>query len=215
MLAIVEPARSIRGAVLYNEAKLTMEQARFLDAHNFLQEKEELTLPEKLERFRNLTELNERSQMKCIHFSVNFPPADSLSDKEMKLIATELMEDLGFGDQPWLTYRHIDVAHAHMHIVTTNIRLDGSRISNDLRSPHHLKQVCHQLEEKHHLRHVLWDPDLSIPNKPLKHTTLSRDNQPMIARYGENPTKTTISENQLELIQKQQLSMRRSRGLRM
>ncbi|HWB93499.1 MAG TPA: relaxase/mobilization nuclease domain-containing protein [Puia sp.] len=200
MLAIVEPALSIRGAVIYNEEKLTREQARFLDAHNFLQEKEDLTLREKLQRFGDLTVLNERSKKKCIHFSVNFPPSDELSDKEMKQIATEFMQAIDFGDQPWLLYRHTDVGHPHMHIVTTNIRPDGSRISNDLRSPHHLKQVCFQLEEKHHLHPVFEMPDLFGEHTkvtPAEETPGTRYLTPLV--YGQKPTKTAIAET-LEVI---------------
>ena len=192
MLAIVEPALSIRGAVQYNEQKLSREQARFLDAHNFLQEKEDLTLKDKLQRFRNLTDLNERSKKKCIHFSVNFPPGDELSDKEMKLIATEFMQAIDFGEQPWLLYRHTDVGHPHMHIVTTNIRHDGSRISNDLRSPHHLKQVCFQIEEKHHLHPVFEMPELFGREQPTPQEERTRYLQKVI--YGERPTKTAIEE---------------------
>ena len=197
MLAIVEPALSIRGAVLYNEEKLAREQARFLDAHNFLQEKEELTLRDKLQRFHNLAELNERSKKKCIHFSVNFPPTDELSDKEMKLIATGFMQAIDFGDQPWLLYRHTDVGHPHMHIVTTNIRPDGSRISNDLRSPHHLKQVCFQLEEKHHLHPVFEMPDLfgeQAQDLPAQKAEETKTQYLTRLVYGEKPTKTAIAE---------------------
>lgn len=198
MLAIVEPALSIRGAVIYNEEKLAREQARFLDAHNFLQEKEDLTLREKLQRFRNLTELNERSKKKCIHFSVNFPPSDILSDKEMKLIATGFMQAVGFGDQPWLLYRHTDVGHPHMHIVTTNIRPDGSRIPNDLRSPHHLKQICFALEEKHHLHPVFEMPDLFKDHTQDPSAQKAEQDQKALRLtpvvYGERPTKTAIAE---------------------
>jgi hypothetical protein len=43
------------------------------------------------------------------------------------------MEKIGFGKQPYLVYQHHDAGHPHIHLVTTNIEADGSRI--DL---HHL-----------------------------------------------------------------------------
>ena len=43
------------------------------------------------------------------------------------------MEKLGFDQQPYLVYQHHDAGYPHIHIVTTNIQADGSRI--DL---HHL-----------------------------------------------------------------------------
>jgi hypothetical protein len=39
------------------------------------------------------------------------------------------MEKIGFGKQPYLVYEHFDAGHPHVHIVTTNIREDGSRIN--------------------------------------------------------------------------------------
>src|SRR5207244_2186639 len=43
-------------------------------------------------------------------------------------IATRYMEEIGFGSQPYLVYQHYDAGHKHIHIVTTNIKRDGSRI---------------------------------------------------------------------------------------
>ena len=193
MLAINEPARSIRGAVHYNEQKVEQGQALFLDAHNFLQEKEELTIRDKLQRFRDLDCLNERSRKHCIHITVNFPPKDDLSDSQMKRIATDFMQAIDFGDQPWLLYRHIDVGHPHMHIVSTNIRFDGSRISNDLRSPYHYKQICFQLEERHHLTPIFEMPDLfgTQEERPKQKQELY---EPQRIVYGKRPTRTVIAE---------------------
>lgn len=200
MLAIVEAAKSIRGAVQYNEEKVKQEQARFLDAHNFLQEKEDLTIREKLGRFRDLTSLNERSKKHCIHISVNFPPKDELSDQKMKCIARDFMQAIDFGDQPWLLYRHVDVGHPHMHIVTTNIRSDGSRISNDHRAPHFLKQTCFQLEDRYHLSPMFEMPDLFKEEKRTSESDRPRlgfdriHESPARITYGERPTRTAIGE---------------------
>ena len=194
MLAINEPARSIRGAVQYNEQKVEEGQALFLDAHNFLPEKEELTIWDKLQRFRDLDSLNERSRKHCTHISVNFPPKDVLSDLQMKRIATDFMQAIDFGDQPWLLYRHIDVGHPHMHIVSTNIRFDGSRISNDLRSPHHLKQICFQLEERYGLTPVFEMPDLFGEQEVKPQQEQYRHGGPQRITYGEKPTRTAMSE---------------------
>jgi relaxase-like protein len=160
MLARTESAISIRSPLEYNEQKVEEHKALLLDAHNFLQEKEELTMRDKRDRFQELTVRNERSQKKIVHLSVNFPVEDKLDDRQMVRIGTEFMQGIGFGDQPWLLYRHLDAGHPHFHIVTTNIRPDGSRISSDFRSPHHLMRVCFGIEEKHGLTPALAMPDL-------------------------------------------------------
>jgi len=194
MLAINEAARDIRSPLQYNEQKVEEGQARLLDAHNFLKDKEELTIRDKIQRFRDLDELNERSQVHIVHISVNFPPKDELSDPQMRRIVTDFMHAIDFRDQPWLVYRHTDVGHPHAHIVSTNIRPDGSRISNDLRSPHHLKQVCFQLEEKYGLTPVFEMPDLFHDQEMKQKQQGDRYGGPQRITYGERPTRTAMSE---------------------
>ena len=69
MLAIVKSAANMRGPLLYNEQKVEQKQALFLEAHNFLPGKEELTMQKELETFQRLTQLNERSKQHAVHIS--------------------------------------------------------------------------------------------------------------------------------------------------
>jgi hypothetical protein len=39
------------------------------------------------------------------------------------------MQKIGFGEQPYLVYQHLDAGHPHIHIVSTNIQSNGKRIS--------------------------------------------------------------------------------------
>lgn len=183
MYAEVNSARSIRTPLLYNEQKVEQKHATRLAARNFWQEKGDLTLREMQQRFSGLTVLNERSGKKIIHISVNFHPDDNLSDKAMVGIAKEFMNAIDFGEQPALVYRHNDAGHPHIHIVSTNIRPDGSRILNDLRSPHHLMQICSKIEKAHNLRAAL------APHKELY--LPDREYVPSLT-YGKMPTRTGI-----------------------
>jgi hypothetical protein len=169
--------------LLYNTQKVEQKEAVFLDAHNFWQEKDDLTPRDIQQRFKDLTMLNERSNKKIIHISVNFHPDDNLTDKAMAHLAEEFMKGIDFGEQPWLTFRHNDAGHPHIHIVSTNIRPDGSRILNDLRSPSNLTSICSEIEKKHSLKAALAPhQDLSYPN---------RNSVPSL-KYGEMPTRTGI-----------------------
>lgn len=151
MVSIIKSSQNVRRTVLYNEQKVMEGKALFLGAFNYWQDDAQLTLESKLQRFDDLVVLNERSQAHTIHISLNFHPNDQLTDKKMRQVATTFMEKIGFSAQPWLAYRHIDAGHPHMHIVTTNIRPDGDRITNDLRSPRLLVRYCNELERLHSL----------------------------------------------------------------
>jgi len=184
MVSMVESSRDTRSTLLYNEQKLEQKKAIFLGAFNYWQEDSQLTVDDKLRRLRDLIVLNERSKAKTIHFSLNFHPAEQLDDREMRLIAREFLQKVDFGDQPALVYRHVDAGHPHAHIVTVNIRPDGSRIVNDLRAPHHLQKVCAELERRHRLMPARMYNALSHRREEPQHTQR--------LQYGKTPTKTGI-----------------------
>lgn len=113
----------------YNEHKVREQVAEILHAENFLKEASELGFTEKLRHFERLTSLNERATTNGLHVSLNFDPADKLENERLIEIAQAYMEGIGFAKQPYLVYRHHDAGHMHIHIVSTNIQADGSRIS--------------------------------------------------------------------------------------
>jgi len=199
MVAMSEPSKNARQTLLYNEEKLEQQQARFLGAFNYWQEDAQLTFDDKLHRLQELIILNERSQAKIVHLSLNFHPDDQLTDKTMRRIAGEFMKKIDFADQPALVYRHLDAGHPHMHVVTTNIRPDGSRIKNDLRSPRHLMEICAGLEIRHHLTPAISSPSddrrLVQRDHPGHILSPSQRNTPSPRRlqYGQSPTKTGIA----------------------
>ncbi|GAC1422282.1 MAG: hypothetical protein NVSMB67_18860 [Flavisolibacter sp.] len=84
---------------------------------------------EKLHRFQNRIDLNDRAKASALHISLNFHNSDVLNKEKLILIAKEYMERIGFQLQPYLIYQHHDAAHPHLHIVTTNIKRNGARIN--------------------------------------------------------------------------------------
>lgn len=118
------------GAALnYNESKVRAGKAVCLAAEGYLKEVHEMNFYDKLEGFRRLTVLNERAAIKTLHVSLNFDPTEKLRDDILAELASEYMQKIGFGTQPFLLYKHMDAGHPHIHIVSTTIREDGSRIN--------------------------------------------------------------------------------------
>lgn len=116
-------------ALNYNEKKVQQGQAELLLARNFLKEGGQMTFYDKLRSFEKLTSLNERTTTNTLHVSLNFDPSEKLENEKLIAIAGRYMKRIGFGDQPYLVYRHFDSGHPHIHIVSTNIQRDGTRIS--------------------------------------------------------------------------------------
>lgn len=129
MVAKMTVPYSIKRALNYNEQKVQRDQAECLYANEFLKEADQMTFYEKLEFFEHRNELNQRATTKTLHISLNFDPSEKLSNEQMIEIAKLYMDKIGFGDQPYIVYRHNDAGHEHIHIVTTTIKKDGKRIS--------------------------------------------------------------------------------------
>jgi hypothetical protein len=129
MVAKITFPKMIEAALNYNEAKVQQGKAVCLQASNYLQEAHELNFYQKLEGFRRLNELNQRATTKTIHISLNFDPSEKLSNSKLIELANAYMEKIGFGEQPFLVYKHDDAGHPHIHVVSNTIRHDGSRIN--------------------------------------------------------------------------------------
>ena len=134
MVAVIKVSSSPHRIVNYNENKVKEGVAGCIGAANYPLDPQEMSSKIKLNFLLKRIELNENVQRNSIHISLNFDPSEShLTQDKLTAIAGVYMDKLGFGEQPYLVYQHFDAGHPHIHIVTTNIRPDGSRI--DL---HHL-----------------------------------------------------------------------------
>ncbi len=111
----------------YNERKIAEGKAELLVAARY--GSEQLNFRQKLERLARLAARNSRSKTNAVHISLNFAPGEKLDQDTLISIAYQYMQGIGFGDQPFLVYQHIDAGHPHLHIATTSIRPDGKRIS--------------------------------------------------------------------------------------
>lgn len=129
MVAKITIPNSIRRALNYNEQKMKEGKAECIYAHHFLKEAEQLNFYEKLRRFQLLIDLNKRATTNTIHISLNFGLEEKIGREKLVEIASVYMEKIGFGEQPYLVYQHLDAGHPHIHIVSTNIQKNGKRIS--------------------------------------------------------------------------------------
>jgi type IV secretory pathway VirD2 relaxase len=125
--------------------------AQCIHAENFLKEADEMNFLEKLKRFEKQIAKNNRAKTNTLHISLNFDLSDKLSKEKLKSIASDYMEKIGFGNQPWLLYKHEDAGHPHIHIVTTNIQADGKRIDTFNIGRNQSEKARKELELKYEL----------------------------------------------------------------
>ncbi|HWB94603.1 MAG TPA: relaxase/mobilization nuclease domain-containing protein [Puia sp.] len=118
---------------------------------NFLQPKSSITYEEKLERFQRLNELNTRAGIKMLHISINFSPSEMLTKDELSAIADRYMEGLKMNKHPYLVYQHNDANHPHIHIVTSLIRSDGTRVDTHRLANRLSEPTRKAIEQEFHL----------------------------------------------------------------
>lgn len=93
---------------------------------------------------------NRRTEKPVIHVSLNPHPDDVLTDEQLADIGQEYMEKMGYGNQPYIIYRHEDIGRPHIHIVSLRIDEQGKKI-NDYKEWQRSTAVCRELERKYHL----------------------------------------------------------------
>lgn len=129
MVAKITIPKRIEAALNYNEKKVQKGTAQCLYAGNYLKDADKMNFYQKLDGFETNNRLNKMATTKTLHVSLNFDPSEKLSERRLVEIAEMYMGKIGFGEQPFLVYKHEDAGHPHIHIVSTTIKNDGSRIN--------------------------------------------------------------------------------------
>jgi hypothetical protein len=146
MVTRISTTRQFKHALMYNERKVKSGAATFLDAGFFIEDPGHLTLEQKFGRLHERMQLNDRAKVKTVHFSLNFDPKDQLSDSDLKRIANVFLSKIGLSNQPYLLYEHHDAAHRHVHILSTLIRSNGTKVKTQGLSLELLRTACREIE---------------------------------------------------------------------
>jgi len=182
MVTRILTGESIRGLINYNESRVTSGTVTPILASRFGLDIEQLELRHKVARFEHLTKLNSRVKTNAVHIMLNFHQSENLSAEKMQHIAVDYMDRIGFGDQPFLAYKHDDANHPHIHIVTTNIRADSTRIDMHNIGRIQSEKARTEIELEYHL--------LKAEGRGTEQPILPANIEP--AAYGEKQTKRSI-----------------------
>lgn len=91
-----------------------------------------------------------RTEKPVVHISLNPDPQDILSDDQLTDIATEYMEGMGWGGQPYVIYKHTDIERTHIHIVTVQVDSSGRKINDSRRNERSVAET-EKIERKYGL----------------------------------------------------------------
>ncbi len=161
-------------------------------ASGFIKDIGNLNFYEKLHHFERLISLNDRISINTLHVSLNFDLSENLETQKLQAIASTYMERIGFGNQPYLVYRHDDAGHPHVHIVSTNIQKDGSRISLHNLGKNQSEEARKEIEMEYRLKKAESSKQTYLSDRQENILDLHPLNAQRII-YGKSETKRAIS----------------------
>ena len=165
MIAKISATENLGGALGYNFKKVQHNEASVLCV-NELREGFDGTyrIDKVLRDMQALIPEKCRTKKTVFHCSLNPHPDEKVSDEQLTQIAKEYMEALGYGKQPYIVFKHNDIAREHIHIVSIRVDSRGQKI-NDRFEKRRSKQITDALERKFGLI-----PSSKVTDKAMKET---------------------------------------------
>ena len=152
MIAKIGKGSNMYGAILYNQQKVDKENGAVLLLNK---------IPDTVDGrysvayfnkcFEPYLSANIKTEKTVRHISLNPDPADKVSDEQFTEMAQEYMERMGYGSQPYIVFKHMDIDRTHIHIVSTCVGIDGKKIPDDYDHPRSMA-ICRDLEQKYNLK---------------------------------------------------------------
>ena len=151
MVAKISSGSSLYSALAYNHQKVNAGCAKVIFTNNMVEPQDgNFSIGICTGSFEPYLLANKRTENPVIHISLNPDPRDKLSDEQLARIAEEYMQKLGYGNQPFVVYKHEDIDRHHIHIVSVKVDETGKMIRDNFQ--HRLSmRICRDLEQKYGL----------------------------------------------------------------
>ena len=171
MIAKISSTENLGGVLGYNFKKVEKGEASILLAAELYQDKDGCyTMEEVFADMEALIPKKCRTKKTVFHCSLNPHPDEKLSDETLMQIAKEYMEALGYGKQPYIVFKHNDIAREHIHIVSLRVDSRGRKI-NDKFEKRRSKQITDALEKRFGLIPSSKVADKAVEETPQIDTT--------------------------------------------
>ena len=154
MVANIRSGSSPGGALYYNKEKVDKDEAEVLLWQKMLEPYDKcgrLDIDVCMESFMPYLEANRRTTNTVFHASLNPSPEDRLTDEQLRKIACEYMERMGYGEQPYIVFKHKDISREHLHIVSLRVDEQGRKLPHDFEARRSM-EILRDLECKYGLQ---------------------------------------------------------------
>ncbi len=151
MIAKIGKGENLYGAISYNQKKIDSENGQVLLLNRIPETLDNTYSTSYLHQcFEPYLSANIRTEKPVRHISLNPDPTDRVSDGQFMEMAQEYMERMGYGNQPYIVFKHTDIERTHIHIVTVCVGLDGKKLPDSYDHPRSMA-ICRDLEQTYNL----------------------------------------------------------------
>lgn len=151
MIAKIGKGSNMYGAILYNQQKVDKENGAVVLLNKIPDTMNGRYSTQYFNKcFEPYLSANIKTEKTVRHISLNPDPADKVSDEQFTDMAREYMERMGYGNQPYIVFKHTDIDRTHIHIVSTCVGIDGNKIPDDYDHPRSMA-ICRDLEIRYNL----------------------------------------------------------------
>ena len=152
MIAKISHGGSLYGVLAYNQIKVDELHADVLFGNRIIEPPGDnpYTIEHISRSFGDYLAANRKTEKPILHISLNPDPKDCVTEEQFIKLAEQYMQRMGFGDQPYIVYRHNDIGREHLHIVSVRVDETGRAISDSYEHERSMK-VCRELEQQFNL----------------------------------------------------------------
>lgn len=152
MIAKISHGGSLYGVLAYNQIKVDELHADVLFGNRIIEPPGDnpYTIEYISRSFGDYLAANRKTEKPILHISLNPDPKDCVTEEQFIKLAEQYMQRMGFGDQPYIVYRHNDIGREHLHIVSVRVDETGRAISDSYEHERSMK-VCRELEQQFNL----------------------------------------------------------------
>jgi hypothetical protein len=148
MLAKISSGKSVFGVLAYNKIKIEEEHANVLYSQKmFASPDGTFSIRDCMDSFEPYLAMNQRTEKVVFHASLNPDPKDKLNDEQLAEIVQTYMEKLGYGNQPYIVFKHTDIDRTHCHLISLRIDETGKKINDSYEVARSMK-ICKELEQE-------------------------------------------------------------------
>ena len=151
MVAKISSGNSIFGALAYNQTKVDEHQGEVILTNRMIEPRDgNYKVGICIRSFEPYLAANQKTESPILHISLNPDPKDILTDDQLSEIAQEYMTKLGYGNQPFIVYKHEDIDRHHLHIVSLRVDENGKKLDHNFEFRKSM-EICRNIEQKYHL----------------------------------------------------------------